>query len=83
MKRKGLRNVGIAVILFQLCGYYGGIPIPFSNINFDKVDSANMPFLISTILAENFWLLLGIILLSIYWFINRKPNKAIGTTEPS
>ncbi len=78
MKAVNIKHLAYALIIFQMFGYYGGTPIPFTNVNFSMLNEKNLPFFISTILGENFFLLIGLILLSIYWFkFRKKKNKDI------
>ena len=64
MKKKGLRNAAYVLIIFQMFSYYGGGKIPISS-----------DMHISSILGANFFILLGIIFLFIYWSINRKVSE--------
>lgn len=75
MKAVNIKYLAYALIVFQMFGYYGGTPIPFINVNFSMLNGKNLPFFISKILGENFFLLLGLILLSIYWFKFRKKKN--------
>ena len=63
MKNKWLRNAAIVLIIMQLLAYYGRNGKPFSHY-----------YSIGDLLGSNFFLSLGLIFLSIYWFTNRKKS---------
>lgn len=75
MKAVNIKHLGYGLIIFQLFGYYGGTPIPFTNVNFSMLNENNISFFISTILGENFFLILGIVLLLVYRFKFKKKSN--------
>lgn len=82
MKAVNIKHLGYALIILQMFAYYGGTPIPFTNVNYSMLNERNISFFISTILGENFFLLLGIILIAVYWFkFKKKSNVSNDTTD--
>jgi hypothetical protein len=75
MKALTIKYLAYVFIILQMFAYYGGIPIPFTNVNFSMLNQENILFLITTILGENFFLFIGLILLLIYWLKFRKQDK--------
>ena len=71
-KKRTLLNIGIVLIIMQFLSYYGGTPILGENLNFNKINSNNYGFFISTFIGQNFFLTIGVLLIAIYFFIYRK-----------